>query len=163
MRPNTAGVRRRQWLAPVVQPTGTRWVQRLVIRRRRGNSGSGGGGLVPLAEARELALANRKPARSGDDRLSDKRRAEDVSTFAEAAEPVLEQKRDVWRGRWHTRMAEHGALARKPRNMLIVIGLRTSRAPVPLVVSIVAHRIPADRERRLRTDRRRAPLRSSSS
>jgi len=41
-----------------VQPTGTRsWIQRLVIRSRRG-LGLGGLALVPLAEARENALAN---------------------------------------------------------------------------------------------------------
>ncbi len=85
-----------------VQPTGTRsWVQRLVIRGRRRELGLGAAGLVTLAEARELALANRKLARSGGDPLSEKRRAEGVPTFAEAAERVLEQKRGGWRGRWH--------------------------------------------------------------
>ena len=63
--------------------------------------GLGAAGLVSLAEARELALANRKLARSGGDPLSEKRRAEGVPTFAEAAERVLEQKRGGWRGRWH--------------------------------------------------------------
>ena len=85
-----------------VQPTGTRsWIQRIVIRGRRRELGLGAAGLVSLAEARELALANRKLARSGGDPLSEKRRAEGVPTFAEAAERVLEQKRGGWRGRWH--------------------------------------------------------------
>ena len=85
-----------------VQPTGTRsWVQRLVIRGRRREMGLGAAGLVSLAEAREQALANRKLARSGGDPLSDRRRAEGVPTFAEAAQRVLEQKRGGWRGRWH--------------------------------------------------------------
>ncbi len=85
-----------------VQPTGTRsWVQRLVIRGRRRELGLGATGLVPLIEARELALANRKLARSGGDPLAEKRRADGVPTFAEAAERVLEQKRGGWRGRWH--------------------------------------------------------------
>ena len=85
-----------------VQPTGTRsWVQRIVVRGRRRELGLGAAGLVPLAEARELALANRKLARSGGDPLSEKRRADGVPTFAEAAERVLEQKRVGWRGRWH--------------------------------------------------------------
>ncbi len=75
-----------------VQPTGTRsWVQRIVIRGRRRELGLGAAGLVSLAEARELALANRKLARSGGDPLSEKRRAEGVPTFADAAERVLEQ------------------------------------------------------------------------
>ncbi|MCE2543407.1 MAG: DUF4102 domain-containing protein, partial [Acidobacteria bacterium] len=85
-----------------VQPTGTRsWVQRLVIRGRRRELGLGAAALVPLAEARELALANRKVARSGGDPLSEKHRADGVPTFTEAAERVLEQKRGAWRGRWH--------------------------------------------------------------
>ena len=71
------------------------------MRCRSGNSPSRGAGLVSFAEARELALANRKLARSGGDPLSVKRRADGVPTFAEAAERVLEQKRGGWRGRWH--------------------------------------------------------------
>ena len=87
-----------------VQPTGTRsWVQRIVIRGRRRELGLGAAGLVTLAEARELALANRKLARSGGDPLSEKRRAEGVPTFADAAARVLEQKRGGWRGRWHAK------------------------------------------------------------
>ena len=85
-----------------IHATGTRsWVQRLVIRGRRREMGLGAAGLVSLAEAREQALANRKLARSGGDPLSEKRRAEGVPTFTEAAARVLEQKRGGWRGRWH--------------------------------------------------------------
>ena len=85
-----------------VQPTGTRsWVQRLVIRGRRRELGLGAAALVPLAKAREQALANRMLARSGGDPLSEKRRAEGVPTFAEATRRVLEQKHGGWRGRWH--------------------------------------------------------------
>ena len=85
-----------------VQPTGTRsWIQRIVIRGRRRELGLGAATLVPLAKARELALANRMLARSGGDPLSEKHRAEGVPSFAEAAERVLEQKRGGWRGRWH--------------------------------------------------------------
>ena len=85
-----------------VQPTGTRsWVQRIVIRGRRRELGLGATGLVTLAEARELALANRKLARSGGDPLAEKRRADGVPTFAEAAQRVLEQKRGGWRGPRH--------------------------------------------------------------
>ena len=85
-----------------VQPTGTRsWVQRLVIRGRRRELGLGAAALVPLAKAREQALANRMLARSGGDPLSEKRRVQGIPTFAEAAQRVLDQKRDGWRGRWH--------------------------------------------------------------
>ena len=85
-----------------VQPTGTRsWIQRLVIRGRRRELGLGAAALVSLAEARELALANRKLARSGGDPLADKRRVQGVPTFTDAARRVLEQKQGGWRGRWH--------------------------------------------------------------
>ena len=85
-----------------VEPAGTRsWVQRLVIRGRRRELGLGAAALVPLAKAREQALANRKLARSGGDHLSEKRRIRGVPTLAEAAQRVLEQKRGGWRGQWH--------------------------------------------------------------
>ena len=51
-----------------------------------------------MAEAREQTLANRKLARSGGDSLAEKRRAEGIPTFAEAARRVLEQKRAGWHG-----------------------------------------------------------------
>ncbi len=87
-----------------VQPSGTRsWIQRLVVRGRRRELGLGSVALVSLAEAREKALANRKLAREGGDPLAEKRRAEGIPTFAEAASRVLEQKRDGWRGRRHHR------------------------------------------------------------
>ena len=87
-----------------VQPSGTRsWIQRLVVRGRRRELGLGSLALVPLAEAREKALVNRKLARQGGDPLAEKRRTEGIPTFAEAAMRVLEQKRDGWRGRRHHR------------------------------------------------------------
>ena len=87
-----------------VQPSGTRsWIQRLVVRGRRREIGLGSLALVPLAEAREKALANRQLAREGGDPLAEKRRIEGIPTFAEAAMRVLEQKRDGWRGRRHHR------------------------------------------------------------
>ena len=87
-----------------VQPTGTRsWIRRLVIRGRRRELGLGSLALVPLAEAREKALANRKLARQGGDPLLEKRRTQGIPTFAEAASRVLEQKRAGWRNRRHPR------------------------------------------------------------
>ena len=81
-----------------VQRTGTRsWIQRLVIRGRKHELGLGSVQLVSLAEARELALANRKLARSGGDPLADRRRLQGMPTFAEAATAVVEQKRGGWR------------------------------------------------------------------
>ncbi len=87
-----------------VQPSGTRsWIQRLLVRGRRRELGLGSVALVPLAEAREKALANRKLARQGGDPLAEKRRSQAVPTFAEAAMRVLEQKRDGWRNPRHPR------------------------------------------------------------
>ena len=100
-----------------VQPTGTRsWVQRLVVRGRRRELGLGAVALVPLAAAREQALSNRQLARSGGDPLTERRRAEGMPTFAEAARRVLEQKQGGWRGPRHAqswlRSLERYAFAR---------------------------------------------------
>ena len=87
-----------------VQPSGTRsWIQRLLVRGRRRELGLGSLVLVPLAEAREKALTNRKVARQGGDPLWEKRRTQAVPTFAEAAMRVLEQKRAGWRNPRHSR------------------------------------------------------------
>ena len=87
-----------------VQPSGTRsWIQRLLVRGRRRELGLGSLALVPLAEAREKALVNRKLARQGGDPLAEKRRSQAVPTFAEAAMRVLEQKRAGWRNLRHPR------------------------------------------------------------
>ena len=87
-----------------VKPTGTRsWIQRIVIRGRRRELGLGGYPLVPLKEARELALANRKLARAGGDPLAAKRRAEGMPTFTEAAERVWADKHPGWRHPRHAR------------------------------------------------------------
>ena len=87
-----------------VQPSGTRsWIQRLVVRGRRRELGLGSVALVPLAEAREKALANRKLARLGGDPLAEKRRTQGIPTFAEAATRVLEQKQGGWRNPRHSR------------------------------------------------------------
>ncbi len=87
-----------------VQPSGTRsWIQRLLVRGRRRELGLGSVALVPLAEAREKALAYRKLARQGGDPLAEKRRSQGIPTFAEAAMRVLEQKRDGWRNPKHSR------------------------------------------------------------
>ena len=68
-----------------------------MIHGRRRDIGLGSAQLVPLAEAREKALSNRKFARLGGDPLAEKRRMEAMPTFADAARRVLEQKRAGWR------------------------------------------------------------------
>lgn len=53
-----------------VDPSGAkRWFQRIVIRGKRSEPVPGSVTLVPLAEARELALENRKKARQGGNPL----------------------------------------------------------------------------------------------
>ena len=77
-----------------VDPSGARrWVQRLVIRGKPRTLGLGGYPLVSLKEAREKALANRKMARAGGDPLAEKRRAQGIPDFAEAATKVIELHR----------------------------------------------------------------------
>ena len=81
-----------------VDPSGARrWVQRLVIRGRSRGLGLGGYTLVSLAEARELALANRKLARAGGDPLAAKRRNEGMPSFEEASEKVVAIHSGGWK------------------------------------------------------------------
>ena len=88
-----------------VRPSGSRgWVQRLTIRGRRTELGLGGFPLVSLKEAREKAFANRKLAREGGDLLAEKRRAESMPTFAEAAGQVWNQLRPGWRSPQHAQL-----------------------------------------------------------
>ena len=88
-----------------VRPTGSRgWIQRLTIRGRRTELGLGGYPLVSLKEAREKAFANRKLARDGGDPLSEKRRAESMPTFAEAARRLRDQLSPGWRSPYHARL-----------------------------------------------------------
>ena len=80
----------------VVKPTGARsWIQRIAIRGRRRDIGLGSVRLVPLAEAREKALVNRKLARDGGDPLAG--RAKRIPLFADVAERVWNQLRQGWR------------------------------------------------------------------
>ncbi|OWU69340.1 integrase [Roseovarius sp. 22II1-1F6A] len=85
-----------------VDATGARrWVQRINIRGKRKEIGLGSASLVSLATARELALENRKQARLGGDPLADRREAEAVLTFEEAARQVHEIHLPSWRNEKH--------------------------------------------------------------
>ncbi|MBU3261726.1 integrase arm-type DNA-binding domain-containing protein [Roseovarius sp. PS-C2] len=86
----------------LVQPNGSKsWVQRITIRGKRRDIGLGGAGYVSLAEARELALENKKLARAGGDPLQAKHEAQAVLTFAEAARKVHEIRKPTWRNKKH--------------------------------------------------------------
>ena len=94
-----------------VDVSGTRrWVQRLVIRGRSCTLGLGSYKLVSLAEARELALANRKVARSGGDPLANTRPAKGVPTFEEAAEKVIAIHSEIWKHPEKTKRQWRGCL-----------------------------------------------------
>ena len=81
----------------VVDPTGNkRWIQRLTISGRRTDLGLGGYPVVPLKDARDAALVNRRVARAGADPRIERRRAA-TPTFAEAAERVITLRRPDWR------------------------------------------------------------------
>ena len=85
-----------------VDPSGARrWIQRIVIQGKRRDLGLGAPPLVPLAEAREKALANRKLARAGGDPLAEARRAQAVLTFEQAANKVHELHKPTWRNPKH--------------------------------------------------------------
>ena len=78
-----------------------RWVQRIVVQGKQREMGLGSAQVVTLAEARVIALANRKLARAGGDPLAAKREAEAVMTFAEAARAVHEAHGPAWRNQKH--------------------------------------------------------------
>ena len=136
-----------------VQPSGTRsWIQRLVIRGRRRELGLGALALVPLAEAREKALSNRKLAREGGDPLAGKRRTQGIPTFAEAASLVLEQKQAGWRSRDHAR--EWLSSLRRfafPRIGKVPVS-EVSSTDVLEILTPIWHR-KADTARRMKTNR----------
>lgn len=89
-------------LSLVVDPSGAkRWVQRITVRGKRREMGLGAASLVSLAEAREKALYNRKLARSGGDPLAEKRKAQSVLSFEDAAREVHRINAPSWRNKKH--------------------------------------------------------------
>ena len=65
---------------------------------------------MSLAEARELALAKRKVARSGGDPLANTRSAMGVPTFEEAAEKVIAIHSEIWKHPEKTKRQCRGCL-----------------------------------------------------
>lgn len=78
-----------------------RWVQRIVIRGKRREIGLGSADLIPLAQARQTALDNRKLARQGGDPLQARRDAAAVLSFEEAARKVHALHLPTWRNAKH--------------------------------------------------------------
>lgn len=84
-----------------VKPSGTKsWVQRLVIRGVRRDMGLGSADLVSLAEARAMALENRKIARAGGDPRQ-KSNPQSIPTFADAARSVHTEHLPTWKNPKH--------------------------------------------------------------
>ena len=97
-----------------VEPSGARrWVQRLVIHGKSRALGLGSFALVPLAEAREQALANRKLARTGGDPRTTARRAQGIPAFDEAVAKVIAIHGSAWKlgssnaNRWQATLREY--------------------------------------------------------
>lgn len=68
------------------------WVQRIFIQGKRRELGLGSPPLVPLIQARELAMENKRLVRAGGDPLAERRRTRNTLTFAEAMEKYLAVK-----------------------------------------------------------------------
>ncbi|MGY2052692.1 tyrosine-type recombinase/integrase [Methylobacterium sp. JK268] len=87
----------------VVDPSGAkRWMLRTIVQGHRRDIGLGGLSVVPLAEAREKALAFRKLAREGGDPLAERRKTPiSVPTFAEAVEKVHDEHKATWKNAKH--------------------------------------------------------------
>ena len=80
-----------------VRDAGTRqWVQRLVIQRTRHDSGLGAYPLVGLAEARRIALENRRIARAGGDPRTENPRKKGP-TVRQFYPVVTENRRTNWK------------------------------------------------------------------
>lgn len=76
-----------------VGPTGSRsWVLRTRVHGKQMYMGLGPTWRIGLAEAREAALQYRKIAREGGNPLAERRKADGIPTFAEAAELVWKQQ-----------------------------------------------------------------------
>ncbi len=87
-----------------VDPNGARfWVQRITIRGKRRELGMGSPPTVALAEVREQAFDNKRMVRAGGDPLAEKRRANAILTFEEAARKVHELHKPTWRSEKHSR------------------------------------------------------------
>lgn len=78
-----------------------RWVQRLRIRGARKDIAIGPVALVTLADAREIAVGNRKVARAGGDPIQEAKRIADIPTFEEAAHKVHAIHLPSWRNKKH--------------------------------------------------------------
>ena len=86
----------------VVEPSGTKsWMVRVQKNGNRRDFGLGGASKISLAVARERAREVRTWVELGLDPLFERRKAEGIPTFREAAAKVLAQHRATWRNEKH--------------------------------------------------------------
>lgn len=95
-----------------VAPGGSKqWVQRLYVRGVRRDMGLGGAAWMPLKNARERALVNKRLARAGGDPT--RRGVGGIPTFAEAFEQLMQHKAAAWGegsaspGQWRASINTH--------------------------------------------------------
>ena len=85
-----------------IEPTGSRrWVQRVSVAGRQREIGLGSADLVSLAEARELAVSNKKLARAGGDPLAAKQERIAIPSLNEAIDKVIELNAPTWTNAKH--------------------------------------------------------------
>ena len=85
-----------------IERTGSRrWVQRVSVAGRQREIGLGSADLVTLAEARELAVSNKKLARAGGDPLAAKLERVAIPSLNEAIDKVIELNAPTWTNAKH--------------------------------------------------------------
>jgi len=85
-----------------IEPTGSRrWVQRVSVAGRQREIGLGSADLVTLAEARELAMSNKKLARAGGNPLAAKQERVAIPSLIEAIDKVIELNAPTWTNAKH--------------------------------------------------------------
>ena len=103
-----------------------RWVQRLTIGGRQRNMGLGSWPSVSLDKAREMALANWREAKEGQDPIREKRIARvnaempSLPTFEDVARRVIALRRPTWSSekhadQWESSLATHMKARREHR------------------------------------------------
>ena len=78
------------------------WIQRIVINGRRHDLGLGPYPVVTLAEARDIALDNRRMINRGINPLADRQRTS-MPTFAQAAQRFHASRKPSWKNEQHAR------------------------------------------------------------
>ena len=134
-----------------VKPSGSKsWIQRIVVKGKRRSMGLGGFPLVTLAEARDMAFANRRIARRGGDPFAGRQRANpSVPTFAAAAAKVVDVRAEAWknagrsRAQWQSSLAAYAfpAIGDKPVDAIAASDVMAVLAPIWSAKRVTAGRV----------------------